>query len=86
MLHVKEAEGNSHAVILMKNGNQVHSEHMNKGRRGNQLLKAQSLQYNTIHMIYLEIMPRLSNNFTPIITECYAVFPLGLNSNRVVEC
>ena len=23
MLHVKEAEGNSHAVILMKNGNQV---------------------------------------------------------------
>ena len=51
MLHVKEAEGNSHAVILIKNGNQAHSEHMNKGRRGNQLLKAQSLQisqYNTI--------------------------------------
>ena len=74
MLHIKEGEGNSHAVILMKNGNQIHSEHMNKGRRGNQLLKAQSLQisqYNTILKMYLEIMPRLSNNFTPIIDECY---------------
>ena len=74
MLHVKEAVGNSHAVILMKNGNQILSEHMNNGRRGNQLLKTQSLQisqYNIIHMIYLEIMPRLSNNFTPIITKGY---------------
>ena len=63
MLHVKEGEGNLHAVILMKNGNQIHSEHMNKGRRGNQLLKTHSLQisqYNTVHMIYLEIMPRLA--------------------------
>ena len=63
MLHVNEAEGNSHAVILMKNGNQIHSEHMNKGRRGNQLLKTHLLQisqYNTVHMIYLEIMPRLA--------------------------
>ena len=54
MLHVKEAEGNSHAVILMKNGNRIHSQHMNKGRRGNQLLKAQSLQiseYNAIHVL-----------------------------------
>ena len=25
VLYVKEAEGNSHAVILMKNGNQVHA-------------------------------------------------------------
>ena len=29
--HVMEAEGNSHAVILMKNGDQVHSQHTDKG-------------------------------------------------------
>ena len=46
VLHVKESGGSSHVVIsiLMKNGNQVHSQHMDKGRRSNQLLEAQSLQ------------------------------------------
>ena len=42
--HEKAAECNSHAVISMKNGNQVHSQHMDKGRRSNQLLEKQSLQ------------------------------------------
>ena len=28
----------------MKNGNQVHSQHMDKGRSSNQLLEVQSLQ------------------------------------------
>ena len=81
MLHVKEAEGNSHAVILMKNGNQIHSQHMDKGKRSNQLLEAQSLQikhafimsiqHSTNDLFPIGNYAKLSNNFTQIITECY---------------
>ena len=51
---------------------------MDKGRKSNQLLEAQSLQikhafimsiqHNTYYFP-LEIMPRLSNNFEPIMND-----------------
>ena len=48
-----EAEGNPHAVILMKNGNQVHSQHRNKGMQdkyNHSKLSVHSLcQCNIIH-------------------------------------
>ena len=64
MLHVKEAEGNSHAVILMENENQVHSQHMDKGRRSNQLIEAQSLEIE--HAFIMSIQHNTSYNLFPI--------------------
>ena len=56
MLYVKEAEGNSHAVTLMKNGNKFHSQHMDKGRRSNRLL-AQSLQIKIAFINTYDLFP-----------------------------
>ena len=48
----------------MKNGNQVYSQHMDKGRRDNQLLEAQSLQVK--HAFIMSIQHNI-----------YDLFPIG---------
>ena len=55
--HVKEVGGNSHAVILMKNGNQVHSQHTDKGTRSTIITIKRAF-----NVILLVNMPRLSNS------------------------
>ena len=64
MFDEKEAEWNSHAVILKKEGNQVHSQHMDKGRSNNQLLEVQSLQIK--HAFIMSIQH-----------NTYDLFPIG---------
>ena len=64
MFHEKEAEWNSQSVTLMKNGNQVHSQHMDKGRGSNQLLQVQSLQIKHAFIILIQ-------------HNTYDLFPIG---------
>ena len=47
--HIKEAEGNSHAVILINNGNQVHSQYMDKDT--GQLLEVHSVR-SSMHLLH----------------------------------